>query len=137
MASTEQFWKQRQPSGSGLDLWLLSRLGLSPCQGPTVTLCPGDRETRSTSHLPRPSGDQETRSTSHLPRHTAQPEPAEQTGSQVVMRRPASLVSVEARGGRAKRRARSECEYPALPWPLVYFVFQTSGTVPVRRRITR
>ena len=35
------------------------------------------------------------------------------------MRRPASLVSVEARGGRAKRRARSECEYLALPWPLV------------------
>ena len=29
----------------------------------------------------------------------------------VVMRRPASLLSVEKNGGRGKRRARSECEF--------------------------
>ena len=32
----------------------------------------------------------------------------------VVMRRPASLLSVEKNGGRGKRRARSECEFYLL-----------------------
>ena len=41
----------------------------------------------------------------------------------VVMRRPASLLSVEKNGGRGKRRARSECEF--------YFYFFSKSDQPV------
>ena len=36
----------------------------------------------------------------------------------VVMRRPASLLSVEKNGGRGKRRARSECEFNSSTFDL-------------------
>merc|ERR1719278_1740877 len=93
MASTEDFWKKRQANGAAIDVWLLNRNpgdigvggGRQKEQGEQGGVGVGRRKdftSRSTPALAKPSAT---------------------STSQVVMRRPASLLSVEKNSGRGKR----------------------------------